>query len=723
MPNNKIIDLDRLSRFKDNYDNALETGQIVPSKALVAQEIETISPESGDTQETPFILQGTGTANGTSSVDTGTVGKHIQKQGSVYCVNQLVNPDNLRTDGITGLTITKSNGVLTLNGTINSGDNVTLMYKDIKEISSHKYLIKFGQKLPVHTRFVVSNSNNNYHFVGDYAVPVESVLATASTSGSSFGCFIQANDTVTFSNFKITYQVIDLTQWFNGNIPQDILDHPDHFSWYHNYGDYIAYNTGTLTSGNGRYLVNTGYNQFDGEWTKTLSDTLFTFTNFIRVVAGQTYTAETPDMAYQAMYFNCYDASFNYIGRPTLTVIDSSSRKGVIPDNCRYVKVEIYNGNGITQGQFSLHLTYDASRTGYEPYEQPKVYDTGTEELLSTGVKLSVSGEREDIYDYKEPNGLITRRVAKVDLGTLSWTKYGSNQGVYRSSAITDMENTTVSTPTNHHRLACVYPEDTNDNAFLGSYECIAKELNRLIISIPSATDLTSLLAKLNGKMVNYPLVTPTTEQGTPYSENIEINDFGTMGWYSSYTNYTTNTFANVPQGCKIFYPAWYVGFVDTLGQRADIDWNANNVVSQTELGASEDDRDKVDNQIIANLGGILRHMISGVDFNNTDVVDLGTLNWNDYNSTRGMFTSNGTISGAVGSSDNNVASNMVGSIYKSNTANICYNGLVGGGADKQIAITGTGQVYIIDSAMSGKTGAQIKEMLKGILLAYEKAS
>ena len=85
----KLISLDELSRFKNDYDNALETGQIIPSKSLVAQEIETISPESGDTQETPFALQGTGTANGTSSVDTGTVGKHIQKQGSVYCINQL----------------------------------------------------------------------------------------------------------------------------------------------------------------------------------------------------------------------------------------------------------------------------------------------------------------------------------------------------------------------------------------------------------------------------------------------------------------------------------------------------------------------------------------------------------------------------------------------------------------------------------------------------------
>ena len=80
MANEKLMTRETAKEVVSGYTNKLTGGQIIPSKSLTAKELETISPESGDTQETPFVLQGTGTANGTSSVDTGTVGKHIQKQ-------------------------------------------------------------------------------------------------------------------------------------------------------------------------------------------------------------------------------------------------------------------------------------------------------------------------------------------------------------------------------------------------------------------------------------------------------------------------------------------------------------------------------------------------------------------------------------------------------------------------------------------------------------------
>ena len=65
----------------------------------------------------------------------------------------------------------------------------------------------------------------------------------------------------------------------------------------------------------------------------------------------------------------------------------------------------------------------------------------------------------------------------------------------------------------------------------------------------------------------------------TPFAENIEINDYGTMGWLD-----TNNAYVDIPQGCKIFYPADYVLFIDSLGQRTDIEWDASEIVSQTEL-------------------------------------------------------------------------------------------------------------------------------------------
>ena len=66
----------------------LENGTLVVAKATSAKSIEPISTESGAVQETPFVYQGTGTANGSAAVDTSPVGKHLEKQGNTVVVNQ-----------------------------------------------------------------------------------------------------------------------------------------------------------------------------------------------------------------------------------------------------------------------------------------------------------------------------------------------------------------------------------------------------------------------------------------------------------------------------------------------------------------------------------------------------------------------------------------------------------------------------------------------------------
>ena len=72
----------------------LENGSLVPAKSSFTENIVPVSKYDGDTQEVPFINQGTGTGNGTASVDTGATAQQIEKQGSVYCVNQLVQNGN-----------------------------------------------------------------------------------------------------------------------------------------------------------------------------------------------------------------------------------------------------------------------------------------------------------------------------------------------------------------------------------------------------------------------------------------------------------------------------------------------------------------------------------------------------------------------------------------------------------------------------------------------------
>ena len=513
------------------------------------------------------------------------------------------------------------------------------------------------------------------------------------------------------------FQCIDLTQLFNGNIPQDLLDNPEHWSWYQTYGDYIPYNTGALISGNGQYLVCGGRNLFNKEdygvgYINASGEVVEGYnlqhSNYIKVNPNTKYIIKQTNSNWG---YAIYDKNKVFVEYHTTTY-----NSGIVdvPSNGWFIRITMNIPTLQTQ-VFSLYYAGE-DYSQYYPYEQPKVYDTGSEELLSTGVKLSVSGERQDIYDYKEPNGLITRRVGKYTFtGSESWSVGGQiSSGLYRYY----YTRNEMATGTAMSGICDKLPTDK------GTYNaetipCIRFGQNNhtIYVYLTENLDASGIANYMKNKVVIYPLATSTTEQGTPYSENIEINDFGTMGWYSAYIDSNTNTLVSVPQGCKIFYPAWYVGFIDTLGQRADIDWNANNVVSQTELDVVDTKHDNLYAIMQENVGGSLRHQLSAsasIDFLNTKWVDLGSLNW--------VYTavSSSYPYGYFSSTD---LSNYSGSLKV-----ICpkYKTVVGLTVASAIdgSITGHGSVnkiFIIDSSYTNAT--TFKNAMKGVLLAYEKAS
>lgn len=528
MANEKIVNRENLKAFRQANDERYKSGQVVVGQAKT---IKAVSDESGTTQETPFILQGTGTANGTSIVDTSPIGKQLEKQGNTVAVNQLVN----------------------------TGDT------EVSTISGHKY----------------------WTYINGTIAKVDST-----------GANIELND----ANID---KVVDLTQWFgsNDNIPPDLLYNPSNFFRYYNGS--LAYNTGALINCDGRYLVCGGRNLFDGE-------------NDIKAISNATYY--------------CYGSNI------TLTYKDSdgntilsetkSNETFIAPSNCD--KIGVSGSGNIT---ISLYYTTGDNYDQYYAYEQPKVYDTGTEVLRSAG----------SVKDYKEPNGTIHRLV-----GTRAYQSGDEND----TSVITDMTNT------------------------------------------------------------YYPLETPTTEQGTPFSENIEINDYGTMGWLDS-----NNAYVDIPQGCKIFYPADYVLFIDSLGQREDIDWDASEIVSQSELSASETQRDTIDTQLKNAVGGTLRQLLAvskSIDFNNTDWVYLGELNWTKQTA-YGIqeFYSSGIANLVKHVSSASDVANIICTKYKSAGRNSTQV--------NTISIGQEGNVYIKDQ--SDISTDQFKNAMKGVLLAYEKAS
>ena len=94
MANNKIVDRETLKTIREKFQEKIENGNIVASKALTAQQIENVSPESGSTQTTPFRFEATGTDNNTTETPTAPIAKHLELRGNTACWNQLVQNGN-----------------------------------------------------------------------------------------------------------------------------------------------------------------------------------------------------------------------------------------------------------------------------------------------------------------------------------------------------------------------------------------------------------------------------------------------------------------------------------------------------------------------------------------------------------------------------------------------------------------------------------------------------
>ena len=572
----------------------LENGSLVPAKSSFTENIVPVSKYDGDTQEVPFINQGTGTGNGTASVDTGATAQQIEKQGSVYCVNQLVQNGNFADTSGWGVSSGSSFSVADNIGTFTASAQNKQIYQTINCLTGNKYIVSLKIKLTTATDLVKIIWNGT-----------TIASTTSNTNWQTFNIFVDLTtnyhdlcirdtrssdwDAIQIENVNI----IDLTQWFNGNdnIPTDLITNPSHFSWYHNYGDYIQYNTGELVACNGRYLeCGQGRNVYNPEET------------YNQVISNKTYFAsKTTTITY-------YDKNKNSLGTESV----SAGTTFNIPSDCIYINSSVAN---IT---ISLYYTVEQGGEGYldngtpieYPYEEPKTYDTGTEELLSTGVSYNAYGERTDAHDTKAPDGLITHNVGRKKISELTGG-FVSSTNTFSFSLPTDAKTISgdwgaVKPNLRATRYISSSFADRGDmkvwyNFAAGSWYIVFRDTR-----YSTLTEFTNSLT--NNDYVYYELASPTTEQGTPFAENIDINDYSYMKWDTQY----------VPQGVKVFYPAWYVGFVSSLGQRAE--WDASKIVLQSDLNFKE--------LANANIGAITTtEIVNGAFYKNEIAITSGLTN------------------------------------------------------------------------------------------------
>ena len=545
----------------------VENGTRVAGKSLTAEQLENVSDESGSTQTSPFNFQATGTDDNTTETPTAPIAKHLELRGNSIAWNQSLDNTYASIWNRNRLSQTFSNGVWTFTTTEDSYAFVSAYIPNIgKLIKGHKYLtcgkirITSGNcsyiKLQAYNTDLqkVENPTANtwYYLSGIWQNTVETGLQTPipnfERGYSSTTDIVVDSDTfelkeVMLIDLTLLGKEYDSVLAFNSDYPLP----------------YYEYNAGQLISCKCNKLITVGYNQFDGETVDGYIDSSGNVVpesnaskssaNFIKAIPGQTYTLEV-DKTIENKYIVQYDGNKNIIEKT------STSTSTQLKANTQYIKIQYKTSPYDATAKACLHLTWDSSRTGDEEYVK-KEYDLPNVELRSAGT----------VYDEITPDGTKTTRIGVYTFtGSETFIDF-SGAGKSLTIELSGAKPTSSDNDIANIKWALGVRVNANSvNNDQPEYTVALNTNGRLYIA--TTKNSSQLASALAGKTIQFELATPTTDTTSTFTENIVVDDFGTMDFVSAFTESASNPI--VPQGNQFFYPADYVLLLDDLNNYLD---------------------------------------------------------------------------------------------------------------------------------------------------------
>ena len=681
--------------------------------------------------------------------------------GSVSFNQRFYVRNTAETYGSLTLTPNTADNSFTLNGT-GSGDATYMTISGVDLpigylANGHKYLItgvtalfSKATTLSGDTAVHIPNAGCQTNpYTGTLKADTVFAVTNNNTSVTRFYLYLHNGDS--WNNAKGYINLIDLTQMFGSTIADYIysLEQANAGSgvaWFKRYfpKEYYAYNSGELVSVKTQGKKITHFNQWDEEWELGLIDPstgvrvqntggqYYRSKNYISVFPSTNYFAKLPN-GFTSSVCNIawfyYDKDKNYIG-------NRDNRGNVTtetPSNSYFAKFVVFfvTAQSTMPSGVNINFHYDGERDGeYEPYNS-ETYACDDVELRG----IPQLDENNNLYfegDEYANDGNVTRKMGQDELSDLTYTEetYG---GVHYFFAKADPNYTTNLDARGIMGYCSVYGSgrDSNDLPLDG---CIGFNVSyrgsgyTIAVRDDSISTRTELKNKLLGKgAVVYPLKTPTDENSIPFTEVQECDNWGTEEWLAP----TTDTRpCEVPVGHETDYLPDLKAKVEVAPNTPNengvyvMEHNASGNI-YTPIATWLTDNGYVKSTDVANgygtkdaLGGTLRQLLStneSLDFDNTAYVDLGDLNWSYGTSlgTGGKFSV--FFANAKSHSTSSTNAKIVSTLYKTNNWDAVYSG-----ADMSVALDGQ-TLRITNSNYTDAT--TFKNAMKGVLLAYEKAS
>lgn len=518
---------------KANVDGNYPTMTVGLANNLVAT--------NGLTTTNSFIMELTG-GDQASAVSTGNM--NLVLRGNSVVVNQLSQTVNKTEQTTNGITWKIADHVMTATGTATA--SIFNGWEVISLIAGHKYFING-------TNTMLYMSGQNLYHDGDCGI------VTCSVSGNyDYQWNIRSGEV---ANYKFRLLVIDLTQWFNGDIPQDILDNPSNFARYYQ-GD-LPYDTGHIENAQSTSLISRGINQWDEEWEegqyntttgeKAVNTNAMRSKNRIECSPNTTYCFTWLSGARYAEQILFYDKDGNYISGENKS-FDTLPATFMPPVNARFMTFFCGNINTYNH-DICINVSNPDIDGNYYKFEANETL-LGNDDLRSVG----------SVYDSKAPNGLITRRIG-------SYTFTGNENWQYNSNGlrwICEIPISTTSPLALSNKLNFITNVNTSVNKSISTYESkgwyfygsgSTNYLQYCDFTNYGSTNSPASLFTV-GTKIYYELAEYTTEQGTPFSENIKVVKGGTLEFIGN----------GIPQGNSMFFQKNLKSFLEAFGTAINYD-------------------------------------------------------------------------------------------------------------------------------------------------------